>query len=130
MSLVMVALSAATLVHAPAAAHAASVGGAYSPLPPTRILDTRDGTGGVAPRPLGPKGSLNVQVMGHGGVPQGATAVVLNVTVTDTSAASYLTVYPTGVIQPLASNLNWAAGETIPNLVEVGLGDGGSGHCL
>src|SRR5439155_4190069 len=55
-----------------------------------------------------------------------ATAVVLNVTVTDTTASSYLTVYPTGVSRPTASNLNWVAGQTVPNLVEVGVGINGS----
>jgi len=101
--------------------------GAYHPLSPARILDTRDGTGGVPASPLGPAGSLDVQVSGTGGgmVPTTATAAVLNVTVTNTTAPSYLTVYPTGVTQPLASNLNWLAGQTVPNLVEVPLGIAG-----
>jgi hypothetical protein len=43
-------------------------------------------------------------------------AVILNVTATDTSASSYFTVYPSGS-PPNASDLNWAAGVTIPNLV-------------
>jgi hypothetical protein len=45
--------------------------------------------------------------------------VVLNVTVTNTTGSSYLTVWPTGFTQPNASNLNWVAGETIPNMVVV-----------
>ena len=100
-------------------ARAAGTGGAYSPLAPSRILDTRNGSGG-----LGQGQSIDVQVTGSS-VPTNATAVVLNVTVTNTTAASYLTVYPTGAAQPVASNLNWVAGQTIPNLVEVGLGTGG-----
>jgi hypothetical protein len=63
-------------------------------------------------------------VIGQGGVPSGATAVVLNVTVTGLAAAGYLTVWPTGGPAPLASNLNFSAGQTVPNLVEVGLGGG------
>jgi hypothetical protein len=55
----------------------------------------------------------------------GATAVVLNVTATDTTASSYVTVYPDDQTQPTASNLNFTAGETIPNLVVVGLGPDG-----
>jgi Fibronectin type III domain len=94
--------------------------GAYQALPPARILDTRAGTA------LGPGGSLNVQVTGHGGVPSaGVSAVVLNVTATNTTAAGYLMVWPAGVPRPLASNLNWVAGQTVPNLVEVALGTGG-----
>jgi hypothetical protein len=100
--------------------------GAYHSLPPVRIMDTRDGTGGVRVASLGPGGSLDVQITGQGGVPNsGVAAVVLNVTVTNTSQASYLTVWPTGVPRPLASNLNWTAGRTVPNLVEVAVGVGG-----
>ena len=53
-------------------------------------------------------------------------AVVLNITVTDTTAASYLTLWPDGTAQPLASDLNWIAGNTLPNLIVVKLGADGS----
>ena len=49
--------------------------------------------------------------------------MVLNVTVTNTTAASYLTVWPTHQTQPTASNVNWNPGQTVPNLVEVVLGN-------
>ncbi len=92
---------------------------AYTALPPTRLLDTR--TNGET---LGPNTSLNLEVIG-GSVPASATAVALNVTVTDTTAPSYLTVYPAGEALPLVSNLNWVSGETVPNLVIVPIGAGG-----
>ena len=99
--------------------------GAYVPLPPSRILDTRSGLGAPVGQ-LGPGASLDVQATGNGGVPStGVAAVVLNVTVTDTTAGSYLTVWPTGMLRPVASNLNWTAGRTVPNLVEVAVGVGG-----
>lgn len=101
-----------------------TAGGAYHPLSPTRILDTRNGIGGRM-SPLGTGESWSLAVAGQGGVPANAVAVVMNVTVTDTTSPSYLTLYPTGVTRPTASNLNWAAGQTIPNLVEVKLGTGG-----
>src|SRR5713226_5528799 len=101
---------------------ATGVGGTYHPLQPARILDTRNGTGGVPKAPIQAGGSLTVQVAGNGGVPAtGAAAVVMNVTVTDTTAPSYLTVFPAGVAMPLASNLNWTPGQTVPNLVAVTL---------
>ena len=53
-------------------------------------------------------------------------AVVLNVTVTNPTAVSYLTVYPSGTTRPLASDLNYAGGQTIPNLVVVKLGADGT----
>lgn len=97
--------------------------GQYHPVSPARILDTRDGTGGVPVARLGANSSMNAQITGQGGVPSsGVAAVVLNVTVTNTSAGSYLTVWPTGVPQPLASNLNFVGGVSVPNLVEVAVG--------
>jgi len=96
--------------------------GQYHALTPARILDTRSGLGAPQAR-LGAAARLDVQIAGQGGVPaNGAAAVVLNVTATNTTAGSYLTVWPAGVPRPLASNLNWTAGKTVPNLVEVALG--------
>jgi len=112
--------------------------GYYHPVSPVRICDTRPGnpsglSGAYAQcngvngsgETLGPGSTLNVKVAGLAGVPTDASAVVLNVTVTDTTAPSYLTVYPTGLARPLASNLNWTTGETVPNLVTVALGASG-----
>jgi YVTN family beta-propeller protein len=103
----------------------ATSGARLQPVTPARILDTRNGTG--APQaPLGPGQSLNLQVTGHGGVPaSGVSGVVMNVTATQGTAPSFLTVWPTGVGQPNASNLNFTAREDIPNLVSVGVGAGG-----
>jgi hypothetical protein len=42
--------------------------------------------------------------------------------VVNPSAAGFLTVYPSGQPLPLASNLNFVAGETIPNMVMVPVG--------
>jgi hypothetical protein len=103
-------------------------GGKYNAIPPSRILDTRPGTQvGPYGHPVGAAGSIDVQVAGFpgSGVPSNAAGAVLNVTVTDTTAPSYLTVYPKGASRPTASNLNWPAGRTVPNLVEVALGQGG-----
>jgi hypothetical protein len=90
--------------------------GTYHALAPSRMLDTRVGIGPYA-TPFGPRVNRTVPITGLGGVPSaGVSAVVLNVTVTDTSAPSYFTVYPSGS-PPNASDLNWTAGVTIPNLV-------------
>ena len=60
-------------------------------------------------------------VTGVGGVPAtGVTAVVLNVTAVGASAGTYVTAWPTGETQPLASNLNLPPGRHSPNLVKVG----------
>jgi hypothetical protein len=119
---------AATLIDAPAAAGGtvtvtgtAQAAGAFTPLTPRRVLDTRD----TGPK-LGPAQtrSLNVTAA-EGGVPANVAAVVLNVTVTETTSSGYLTVFPAGTTRPSASNLNWSAGSTIANAVTVKVGAGG-----
>lgn len=95
---------------------------------PVRVLDTRPGSGQQgAGETLGPAQTLNfypgTQTFGTpllaNYVPSSATAVVLNVTATDPTAASFLTVWATGGAQPLASNLNFLPGQTVPNRVIV-----------
>ena len=112
----------------PGPALAADAGSTYVPLSPTRVLDTRDGTGrGGVTGPIPGGSSVELTVIGVGGVPASAVdAVALNVTATNgTALDSYLTVYPTGADRPLASNLNFNAGKTVPNLVMARVGTGG-----
>ena len=52
-------------------------------------------------------------------------AAVLNVTVAEPTAPSYLTVWPNGEPMPNASNLNMVANQTVPNLVISKLGGDG-----
>lgn len=100
-------------------------GGGYRSLPPARLLDTRTGLGAPMAK-VGPAGSLALQVTGRGGVPAtGVSAVALNVTVTAPTAESFLTAWPTGQARPLASNLNYRPGQTVPNMVVVKVGQGG-----
>lgn len=99
--------------------------GAYYAVTPARVLDTRSGVGAPAAM-LGAQKSLDLQVTGRGGVPSvGVSAVVLNVTVTGSTAGSFLTVYPTGADRPTASSINFAKGWTGANSVTIGVGDGG-----
>jgi hypothetical protein len=68
-----------------------------------------------------------VQITGRGGVPAtGVSAVAVNVTVTQPTGSGFLTLFPTGTVRPLAANLNFTPGKTVPNLVVVKLGTGGS----
>ncbi len=98
---------------------AASAGSAYRPVTPLRLLDTRTQGGALTAG-----ANRNLQVADTTRVPASATAVVVNVTATDTSSAGYLTVYPTGLPVPLASNLNWERGQTVANLAVVPVGSG------
>lgn len=101
--------------------------GYYHPVVPYRILDTRSAPQGV---PAGKVGSTDITVDvtgGASGVPTiNVSAVVLNVTVTEPTAGSYVTVYPSGEPRPLASNLNFSPGQTVPNLATVKVGVDGN----
>ncbi len=67
-----------------------------------------------------------MQVAGQGGVPAaGASAVILNVTAVDPAGIGFVTVWPAGQARPLASNLNFLTGGTVPNLVVAKLGADG-----
>ena len=102
-----------------------ATGAHYHPVTPSRLLDTRTAVGAPAAA-VPPGGTLDLQVTGRGGVPAtGVTAVVLNVTVVSPVSAGHLTAWPTGEARPVASNLNFVAGQTVPNLVVAKLGIGG-----
>jgi hypothetical protein len=65
-------------------------------------------------------------VTGACAVPATAKAVSVNVTVTGPSGPGNLRLYPTGSPLPLASNINWSAGQTRANNAVVRLGSSGS----
>jgi hypothetical protein len=93
---------------------------------PGRVLDTRSGLGTGAAAPVGPGTAIDLDVLGRYGVPSsGVAAVLLNVTVDQPTAASYVTVWPSGVPMPNASSLNMAPGQTVANLVIATVGAGG-----
>jgi hypothetical protein len=100
-------------------------GSLFNPVIPKRLLDSRNGTGGHSTSwSAGESRDLTVSG-GSTSVPSAATAVVLNVTVTQPSAQSHLTVWPAGEARPVASSLNFTGGSTIANLVVVKVGSGG-----
>ncbi|MGW2871383.1 right-handed parallel beta-helix repeat-containing protein [Kitasatospora sp. NPDC001225] len=102
-----------------------NIGSAFTPAGPTRLLDTRAPIGVPAAKAVPAWGTVDLQVAGVAGVPaSGVDAVTMNVTVTDPMQDGHLTVYPHGDEAPNASNLNWTAGRTIPNLVTVAVKDG------
>lgn len=90
------------------------------PLEPERVLDTRD---------LGdrrPAASVTeVKVTGVAGVPSDASGVILNVTAVRPDQGGFFTVFPCGGEAPLASNLNYQPGASVPNAVIARVGDGG-----
>ena len=116
----------------------------YTPISPIRVCDTRpvsstsvisnqcnNGTAGNNGS-LGQGETINVNVAGTGpggtldSIPANASAVVANITVTNTTkAGGFLTVFPTGQPQPNTSVMNFGANESVANLVQVGIGTTG-----
>jgi hypothetical protein len=99
-------------------------GGKVTTITPERIVDSRNGVGKGA-SPWGEGEVRNVAVAGRGSVPAGATAVIANLTATNTTAWGFLSAWPAGSPQPSSSNLNFLGGQSVPNLVMLKLGDGG-----
>ena len=94
-------------------------------LSPTRTLDSRSGAGGwMTPLQAGETRSMAVRNVG--GVPGNASTVVMNVTVTQGTANSFVSGFPSAAALPISSNLNFAAGQTISNLVVTQMGADGN----
>jgi len=100
--------------------YAPGAGAGYTATAPSRVLDTREGLG-VAKAKVGAAREVTLTIPG---LPTGTSAVALNVTVTNPTATSYLTVYPAGLARPTASNLNFVKAQTIPNMVIARVGAG------
>jgi hypothetical protein len=94
--------------------------GRFNPITPFRLVDTRQWGS------LGPDSSMPVQVSGRGGLPSsGVSAAAINITVTQPTDTSYVSVYPASTIRPEVSNLNFSRGQTIANLSQVALSQSG-----
>jgi hypothetical protein len=138
-ALVAVSSAPVALELAPATASAApapdtlGAGGEYHPLAPARIYDSRAATAVNEPAP-GVKGAtpaqstFNIDLLGVGGIPDrpaDVLAVVVNITVTEPTAAGWLNAYGAGASSGLASIVNFTAGQTVPNLSIVRPGTNG-----
>ncbi len=97
-------------------------GASYFPLTPTRVLDTRNGTG------LSGAFHANVardfQVTNGGSIPSNAVAVTGNLTVTKQTKPGYVILAPTGGSS--TSTLNFPAGDNRANGVTVALSGSGT----
>jgi hypothetical protein len=94
----------------------------YYTVSPCRAVDTRQAAAG--PLPAG--GTRSLAIGGTCGVPLTATAVTVNVTVTQPSTIGHLRLFPTGLPRPASSSLNFAAGQTRANNATLSLGEDGT----
>ncbi len=93
--------------------------GGFVALSPTRYVDTR------YTKPIAANGTLYLGIAGLNGIPADATAVALNVTVTQPTAAGFIAAAPAGTL-PNSSTVNFLAGQTVPNGAIVRIGDYGA----
>lgn len=83
----------------------------YHAVTPCRLFDSRDNTGGAGTTPKFNPGPHTFRVQGKCGVPVGANAVSINVTVISPSTGGDLRLFPSDVGQPLVAVMSYNAGE-------------------
>jgi hypothetical protein len=109
---------------------------AFTAATPTRVVDTRIGIG-AASQLVQPATPLVVQVAdarltdpkntgAQLAVPADSSAVALNLTVVRPAANGFATVWPCGTERPLASNVNFLAGQPRANSVIAPIGSDGT----
>jgi hypothetical protein len=115
--------SLAMLAPGASVASAAGATARFQAVTPGRLADTRAGDCTCT---VLDGSTIRVQVTGRNGVPAGAVAAALTVTATNTSAAGFATVWPSGSARQDTSTLNWASRQTRANGTIVQLGQGGA----
>ena len=112
----------------------AIAGAQYQAISPTRICDTRSGSGlPCAGKSLGSLGIDTVVVAGEGGLPatsasSPAVAVIANLTAIAPTQATYLTIYPANQSGHSVSDINLSAGEVLANVAVVQVDTTGDLH--
>jgi hypothetical protein len=120
LAVVATLLGLASAVGVPARADAPAgggTGGTFATIPPYRAVSAVGTPGGS---------TVHVPVLGLGGVPaSGVSAVSITLTVAATTKSGFLTAWADGTTRPVASNLNFAAGQDIANSAAVSVGANG-----
>jgi len=95
-------------------------------LPPCRVVDTRNPAGALGGPALAANTQRSFTVGGQCGIPTTARAVSVNVTVTQSTTAGDLKVFPGGIAVPTATTINYRGGQTRANNSLSQLGNGGA----
>jgi len=93
---------------------------------PCRVVDTRNPTGPYGGPALSANSDRTFTLGGQCGIPSTAKAVLLNLTVTQASAAGALRLYAGGTPLPVASAINYRTGQTRANNEASPLGSSGT----
>ena len=88
-------------------------------------MDTRDAVAPLGGPALVADTTRVFAVLGSCGLPANARAAALNVTVASATTDGYLTIYPSDSTRPVASTINFRAGQTRANNAILRLGQGG-----
>jgi hypothetical protein len=99
-------------------------GATYIPLTPSRLLDTRVGTG--LGGPFSANSPRTFAVSGRGGVPAEAIAVTGNLTVTGQTQPGYIYLGPNPMAAPTSSTLNFPLADNRANGVTLALSPTGT----
>src|SRR5262249_30041790 len=91
-----------------------------------RMVDTRGATGALGGPALDAGATRTFLLTGHCGVPSGARALALNVTVTGPTAAGDLKLFAGGSSAPVSTVINYGAGQTRANNAIAALGNSDS----
>jgi hypothetical protein len=100
-------------------------GKAVTTIVPVRSIDSRTGLG-TEQRSLGSGETRSLLIRGRAGVPANATAVVINLTSTNSISGGYFTAFPSNAEKPMVSSVNFEPNQTVPNLVMIKLGPDGA----
>jgi len=99
----------------------------FYPLTPCRVLDTRSPSGTFGGPQIAGGTSRSFPIPSSScGAPSNAAAYSFNVTVVPQGELGYITAWPTGQAQPLASTLNSLNGAVLANAAIVPAGSGGA----
>ena len=118
----IVCLGAIGLLDRPAAdARAAGAGGAFVPVTPCRVFDSREMPG----RTLAAGETVRIDLgdAGDCAVPESTIAVSVTLTAVGASDRGFLTAWPAGLDRPTTSSMNYGPGDTRANGSLVRLGD-------
>jgi len=94
---------------------------------PCRLIDTRDPTGPDGSPALQPLARRDFALAGRCSIPATATSLSVNISVTEPTSPGHLTLHPSDADPPIASSINFAAGQTRSNNATLKLSANGSG---
>jgi hypothetical protein len=103
-----------------------ATGSGYTPVTPSRFVDTRAGATSALHGSLAANTPVKFKVAGLNGVPSTATAVSFNLTAIAPQTDAFVAAYPCTASPPLVSNVNAPAGSIVANDVVVALDSTGS----